>query len=102
MALFFQRVGPVCYLKTYISVHIYKEQPELSVNTSKGKLVAHNLFCTNNRIYEECGNITLQTPVMFPEKDIRYFETPEPHSKDFVCIAVVLKRTSLRGPPSTC
>lgn len=102
MALFFQRVGPACFLKTYISVHVYKEQPEPTLKTAKGNLVAHSLFSSNNRIYEESPNAILHSPIVIPTPEIQYFESPSPHSKDFVCIAVVLKRTSLRGPPHAC
>ena len=100
ITLFFQRIGPACYLKNYISVHFYKEQPDFSVHTAKGKLVAHSLFSVNNRIYEECHNAILNTPIVIPIGEVRYFELGLPHSKDFVCIAVFMKQTSLRGPPA--
>jgi|GEM_PF-4830910 len=103
MVLFFQRVGPSLYLKTYISEHIYKEQPDHLTHTFKnGRMLSHRLVCKNNRIYEVCSHTLIQPYIPAPAQVIHYSETQFMLYEDFVHIGIFLKQSALRGPPKTC
>ncbi len=99
MSLFFQRVGPALFLKTYISEYIYKEQCISISEASKGKVSAQNLMCCNNRVYQECNNTILTPAIILPLKTIKYIDIHFSTQSPFVSIGTILKQSALRGPP---